>query len=124
MLKMPFLRRFAIGFTVVLGSVIAHDTLWDAMFREHLRCEVHHCLATQWESCAQLEFASNIKSLSSDHARRRKNRSFPTICHGDSLFHVVGVSHLVVNTGALGMLHITALLGRCHCSCLSRIHSF
>ena len=55
MVKIPFLRRFAIGFTVVLGSVIAHDTLWDAMFREHLLCGVNHCLATQWEVIMPVE---------------------------------------------------------------------
>ena len=124
MVKIPFLRRFAIGFTVVLGSVIAHDTLWDAMFREHLLCGVHHCLATKWESYALLETASNVQPLSSDHARRRKTDQSQQSATGESGFHVFGVSHLVVNTGAPGMLHVAALLGRCHCSCLSRIHSF
>ena len=102
MVKMPFLHRFAIGFTVVLGSVIAHDTMWDAMFREHLLCEVHHCLAIQWESCALLETASKSQPLSSDHARRRKTDQSQHSAKGVSGFHVVGGSHLVVNTGALG----------------------
>ena len=45
MVEVPFLRKLAIGFALILRLVVSHKSLWYTMLGEDLLCEIHYSLA-------------------------------------------------------------------------------